>query len=431
VELGAADSRQAARVKGDARMARVLAKAVHDRERPLREDLDVPFGVTTLRLTVAESDRIVKAARRRFRRHNAARRFVETEVFAALAASSRIETTPDGVRERTRHLDEIRETFERMWPVLTPAELLHDLFGSRALLRLAASKWLADDEWMALHRPRHTNGQAVLWSEADLALLDEARELLGPRAHRATNGAEGEIRTYGHIVVDEVQDLTPMQLRMVARRSLNGSMTVVGDIAQATGPFAPDDWSEVLAHLPDRRPARVVELTIGYRIPGQIMAMANRILRVAAPQIAPPDAVREGDASPEVRRVGADELGGGVVAAVLALQAELGDAGIAVVAPASTVDTVVAALERDGVPFGLASRGGLAADTTVVPVELAKGLELDGVVLVEPAKVVAEERQGLRALYVALTRSTRRLTIVHAEPLPEALVDPSEASTVG
>jgi DNA helicase IV len=431
VELGATDSRQAARVKGDARMARVLAKAVHDRERPLREDLVVPYGVTTLRLTVADSDRIVKAARRRFRRHNAARRFVETEVFTALAASSHLETTPDNVRERTRHLDEVREVFERMWPVLTPAELLHDLFGSRALLRLAASKWLADDEWMALHRARHSNGQAVQWSEADLALLDEARELLGPRVNRASNGSEAEIRTYGHIVVDEVQDLTPMQLRMVARRSLNGSMTVVGDIAQATGPFAPDDWSEVLAHLPDRRPARVVELTIGYRIPGQIMAMANRILRLAAPHIAPPDAVREGDAPPEVRRVAAEDLGEGAVAAVRGLQDELGDAGIAVVAPASTVDIIVAALEREGVPFGLASRTGLTSDVTVVPVELAKGLELDGVVLIEPAKVVAEERQGLRALYVALTRSTRRLAIVHSEPLPEALVEPSEANTIG
>jgi DNA helicase IV len=284
---------------------------------------------------------------------------------------------------------------------------------------------------MALHRARHSNGQAVQWSEADLALLDEARELLGPRVNRASNGSEAEIRTYGHIVVDEVQDLTPMQLRMVARRSLNGSMTVVGDIAQATGPFAPDDWSEVLAHLPDRRPARVVELTIGYRIPGQIMAMANRILRLAAPHIAPPDAVREGDAPPEVRRVAAEDLGEGAVAAVRGLQDELGDAGIAVVAPASTVDIIVAALEREGVPFGLASRTGLTSDVTVVPVELAKGLELDGVVLIEPAKIVAEERQGLRALYVALTRSTRRLAIVHSEPLPEALVEPSEANTIG
>ena len=423
VELGATETRASARVKGDARMARVLAKAVHDRERPLREDLVVPYGVTSLRLTVEASDRIVKAARRRFRRHNAARRFVETEVFTALAASSRLETTADEVRDRTRHLEQVREALERMWPVLTPAELLRDLFGSRALLRLAASKWLADDEWAALHRPRNANGSGIVWSEADLGLLDEARELLGPRSNRSTDGADGEIRTYGHIVADEVQDLTPMQLRMVARRSLNGSMTVVGDIAQATGPFAPDDWSEVLAHLPDRRPARVVELTIGYRIPEQIMAMANRILRVAAPQIAPPVAVREGDASPEVLRVAPERLAEGIAGTVRELHGQLGEAGIAVIAPTSLVEAVTAALTAAGIPFGVASRRGLDADVSVVPVELAKGLELDGVVLVEPARIVAEERQGLRALYVALTRSTKRLTVVHALPLPEALVD--------
>ena len=427
VDLGASETRASARVKGDARVARVLAKAVHDRERPLREDLVVPFGVTSLRLTVDASDRIVKAARRRFRRHNAARRFVETEVFAAMAATSRIETTGDDVRDRTRHLEQVREALERMWPVLTPAELLRDLFGSRALLRLAASKWLSDDEWMALHRPRHahgsTNGSGVVWSDADIALLDEARELLGPRSNRSSDAADGEIRTYGHIVVDEVQDLTPMQLRMVARRSLNGSMTVVGDIAQATGPFAPDDWSEVLAHLPDRRPARIAELTIGYRIPEQIMTMANRILRVAAPQIAPPVAVREGDAAPEVHRVAPDELGEGVAGAVRELQAELGDAGVAVVTPASLLDGVTAALTEAGIAFGVATRRGLEADVSVVPIDLAKGLELDGVVLVEPARVVDEERQGMRALYVALTRSTKRLAVVHALPLPEALVD--------
>jgi DNA helicase IV len=426
VDLGASETRLSARVKGDARMARVLAKAVHDRERPLREDLVVPFGVTSLRLSVEASDRIVKAARRRFRRHNAARRFVESEVFAAMAVTGRIETTGEDVRDRTRHLEQVREALERMWPVLRPHELLRDLFGSRALLRLAASKWLSDDEWTALHRPRHahgsTNGSGVVWSDADIALLDEARELLGPRGNR-TNDADGEIRTYGHIVVDEVQDLTPMQLRMVARRSLNGSMTVVGDIAQATGPFAPDDWSEVLAHLPDRRPARVVELTIGYRIPEQIMAMANRILRVAAPQIAPPVAVREGDAPPEVRRVSPDELGAGIAEAVRELQGDLGEAGIAVVSPTSLLDDVTAALTDAGIAFGVATRRGLEADVSVVPVDLAKGLELDGVVLVEPARIVAEERQGLRALYVALTRSTKRLSIVHAQPLPEALVD--------
>ena len=228
VEMGASETRVAARVKGDARMARVVDKAVHDRERPLREDLVVPFGVTSLRLRAEESERIVKAARRRFRlADNVARRFVEAEVFSVLAVSSRIETTGDDVRDRTRHLDVVREALERMWPVLTPADLLHDLFGSKALLRLAASKWLTEDEWMALHRSRGGNGQGVVWSEADVALLDEARAGLlpcpgGPATRPRAN------RIYGHIVVDEVQDLTPMQLRMIARRSLNGSMTVVG-----------------------------------------------------------------------------------------------------------------------------------------------------------------------------------------------------------
>jgi DNA helicase IV len=216
-----------------------------------------------------------------------------------------------------------------------------------------------------------------------------------------------------------------MELRMVARRSLNGSMTIVGDIAQATGPFAPNDWSEVLAHLPDRRPARVTELTVGYRIPSQIMAMANRILRIAAPQIRPPVAVREGDAPPSVERVEPAALGPAVASAVRSLHDELGDAGIAVISPASLVGVITAALDEAGVEHALATRRGLEADVTVVPVSLAKGLELDGVVLVEPARIVAEERQGLRALYVALTRSTKRLSIVHADALPEALVDQS------
>ena len=134
VEFGAVDSPLAAKIKGDARMADVLAKAVHDRERGLREPLVVPFGLTNLRVSVAESERIVQAARRRYRRHNAGRRFVEGELFAALAHSSRQELTVDEVRDRTRHTEEVRVALERMWPLLTPAQLLHDLFGSHALL---------------------------------------------------------------------------------------------------------------------------------------------------------------------------------------------------------------------------------------------------------------------------------------------------------
>jgi DNA helicase IV len=422
VTFGASEKPLAARVKGDLRMADVLVKAVRDRGRPLKDDLVVPFGVTNLRVRAAQTEQIVRAARRRYRRHNAARRFVEGELFAALAGSSRLEVTVDDVRERTRHLDEVREALERMWPVLSPAELLHDLFGSRALLRLAGSKWLSEAERDALHRPRHADVADVAWSAADAPLLDEARELLGPRTSRSGRAIDEEIRTYGHIVVDEVQDLTPMELRMVARRSLNGSMTVVGDIAQATGPFAPDDWGDVLGLLPDRRPPRMVELTIGYRIPEQIMAMATRVLRVAAPRVAAPLSVREGERPPTVERVDGP-VGDGVVAALRALQVDLGDASFGVVVPSSMAADVSGALTAAGVEHGEANRTALEADVTVVPIGLAKGLELDGVVLVEPARIAREEAQGLRALYVALTRATQRLVVVHAEPLPEALLN--------
>ena len=429
VRFGGVDTAFAARVKGDARMADVVAKAIYDRERPLKDDLLVPYGLTSLRLTAAESTRIVRSARRRFRRHNAARRFVEGEVFTALAASSREPVSPEAVRERTRHHDVVRQALERIWPVLTPAELLHDLFGSPALLKLAASRWLTDDETTSLHRRRADDLDAVRWSDADVALLDEARELLGPRpARRSRAAAENgdkpsdEIRTYGHIVIDEVQDLTPMQLRMAARRSLNGSMTVVGDIAQATGPHAPRDWSDILRHLPDRRPARVSDLTVGSRIPAQTMALASRVLRVAAPALTPPTSIREGDAAPSIVRVGRSELGLAVVAAIETLSANV-SGSTAVVMPGSLIDEMIEALQAGGVSFGVAPQDGLDAPVTLVPVGLVKGLELDGVVVVEPARIVAEEVQGMRALYVALTRATKTLAVVHAEPLPEALLD--------
>jgi superfamily I DNA/RNA helicase len=370
----------------------------------------------------------VRSARRRFRRHNAGRRFVETEVFAALAASSREAVSPEAVRDRTRTTDVVREALERMWPVLTPAELLYDLFGSPALLKLAASRWLTEEETASLRRRRVDDVDAVRWTDADVALLDEARELLGPRPARKARAAENgdkhsdEIRTYGHIVIDEVQDLTPMQLRMAARRSLNGSMTVVGDIAQATGPHAPRDWSDILRHLPDRRPARVADLTVGYRIPAQTMALASRVLRIAAPALAPPTSIRDGDAPPEIVRVDPAELGAAVVAALERLSAGV-TGSTAVVVSESLIEPMTEVLRTSGLAFGVAPQDGLDAPVTLVPVSLVKGLELDGVVVVEPARIVAEEVQGMRALYVALTRATKALAVVHAEPLPEALVD--------
>lgn len=219
-----------------------------------------------------------------------------------------------------------------------------------------------------------------------------------------------------------------MQLRMATRRSLNGSMTVVGDIAQATGPLAPADWDDVLAHLPDRRPPRVTGLSVGYRIPAQIMDLATRVMQVATPGLRVPRSVRVGEAAPRIRRV--DDLVGGVVDEVGSLRAELPKGRIAVIAPDDRCTTVSAGLRAAGLPHGLAASSGLDEPLTVVPVSVVKGLELDAVVVVEPADIVAQPQLGLRALYVALTRSTQRLSIVHAAELPEPLRQPGDGPPV-
>jgi DNA helicase IV len=422
--VDAADTPLAATVKGDLRMADVIDKAVTDRERPLRDDLVVPFRTGFLRLRAEESVRIVRAAQRRFRRHNAARKWVEGEVWSALASTWRDgDLAATDVRDGVRALPEVREALERMWPVLTPAQLLHDLYGSKALLKLAAERILTEQEYLALHRPRVEDASLVRWTDNDVAILDEARHLLGPRpARRGQPADEDEIRTYGHIVIDEVQDLTPMQLRMAARRSLNGSMTVVGDIAQATGALAPDEWADVLAHLPSQRPSRIIGLSVGYRIPDRIMELANRVMMHATPELRAPVSVRVGDEEPVVVSVpDGGSLHDAVARATAQMASTLPGGSIAVVAPDPMVEDVSEALAAAGIDHGRATRSGLTTPITVVPVSVVKGLELDGVVVVEPAAIVDSEQQGLRALYVALTRSTRKLTIVHARALPDAM----------
>jgi len=407
------------RLKGDLRMVRFVSKAVRTRQRPMRADLRIGHGLQWLVLPVEESRRIVDQARRRYRTHNAARKFVEAEFYEALVASGRGDLDPEALRERLRGELSVREALEWMWPVLTPAQLLNDLLGSRALIR-SADPSLTTEQVDALYRERVSQPDDLLWTASDAPLLDEARAVLGARPGRRE---EDTVRTYGHIVVDEVQDLSPMDLRMLDRRSLNGSMTVVGDIAQATGAWAHDNWEGILRHLPNRRPPVRHELTVGYRIPGPLMDVAARVLAVAAPDLAPPRAVRgDGDPPRFVALTGeqAEKLDG--LAEVVRSELEAVGAGnLAVVTTDSQAADVEDALERAGIAYGRPTRQGLDAQVAVVPVSLVKGLEVDGAVVVEPARMVRERAQGLRALYVALTRATRRVAIVHAEPLPPVL----------
>jgi DNA helicase IV len=256
----------------------------------------------------------------------------------------------------------------------------------------------------------------VAWTPGDIPLLDEARVVLGTK--RASSGEEGELRNYGHIVVDEAQDLTPMQLRMLSRRSLSGSMTVVGDIAQATGPFAPAGWDDVTRHLPHRRPPRVVELTINYRTPAEIMEVAGRVLAEAAPDLRQPRSVRSTETPPIRVPVDPADLPARAAQVAAAERERVPGGTVAVITPPSLRDALADGLAGQGVEFGDPDRHGLEAAITLVPVSVVKGLEFDSVVVVEPSRIVAESPQGLRALYVALTRATKRLTLVYCEPLP-------------
>ncbi|MCP5026992.1 MAG: AAA family ATPase [Actinomycetia bacterium] len=418
VAVRRSDTEPVARIKGDLRMADVLARAVRDRQRPLRHDARIAFGLYHLRLTAERSAGIVNEARRRFRTHNAGRRHVVARVYEALAESHPTGMSPEAVRERLHASIEIRQVLEWMWPVLTPAQLLHDLLGSRALLGSAGRQDFSAAELDLVYRARSTHVSKVIFTSDDVPLLDESRALLGKRpSHKQFD----EIRTYGHIVIDEAQDLSPMELRMVARRSLNGSLTIVGDIAQSTGAWAHNGWDEVLEHLPQRHPPRLTELTLGYRIPGPAMDLAARVLAVAAPQLTPPRSVRDTGDPPRIVRVSRNLLDE-VVAETLAEVEAVGTGSVGVICPRELVDPMSAAFDRAGIDHGRAARHGLESQITVVPVGLVKGLELDAALVVEPAEIIDQETQGLRALYVAVTRATKRLTLVHRRDLPPFLV---------
>ena len=414
------DPPSAARIKGELRMCDLLAKAVRDRQRRLRTTAIIPLGVERLRITPEDSQELIAAARRRARSHNAGRKHFLEAFYRLVASKMREPLEPRVVRERIRSLPETREAIERMWPLLTPSQLLNDLFGSSALLRLAGSKWFTDEELSLLRRDRQPLADSIVWSTDDVPLLDEALELLGPRPNHRDEDA---IRTYGHIVVDEAQDLSAMELRVVDRRSLNGSMTIVGDIAQATSASGHANWDSVLRHLPMRREPNRAELLIGYRVPAPSMALAARVLLLAAPGLSAPRSIREAGDPPVVEATTDERFAAALCDAVRREVAAVAAGSVAVICPTSWVDRVQDALTGGGVDFGQAHRGRFDHQVTVAPVRLVKGLELDACIVVEPQAILDEEHRGPQALYVALTRATKRLSLLHIEALPPVLAE--------
>lgn len=402
-----ADPAHIARIKGDLRMLGVLARAVRQRQRALRRDLVVSYGVQRLRFTVADSEALISSTRRRARFHNHGRKFIVEGLYDALAASGRYDVDPQEIRDNLGDSLEIREALEWMWPVLSAEELLHDFYGFPSLLRAAGERQFGA-AIESLHRPR-TDADQVVWTAHDVPLLDEAHRLVGPTSGQTRDHG---VRTYGHIVIDEAQDLSPMQLHMIARRSLGGSMTIVGDIAQATSAWAHDSWESVTEHLPTPKGVTRHELTVGYRLPGPLMELAAKVLKLAMPELTPPVAVRTDGDPPRFIVTDPDEFGVALADAIATERAAIGAGNIAVICATGSAAEVSEFLTAAGIDHGVAYAGALEKEVSVIEVSMVKGLEVDVAIVIEPDTIVEVEPQGLRSLYVALTRATRRLAVI-------------------
>ncbi|GAA2292821.1 AAA family ATPase [Streptomyces kunmingensis] len=410
VEVRGTDSAEAALVKGDARMAEVVRRALRSHITLPDEGVVVVRGSRRWRVASYELADIVRELMERDMRYGAARDALSQRVaHAVLVQMERAGEAPDDrVQDAVARNPAVKALVKAVWPAVDPAKLVLRLLSDAEFLAEHAEGLLdaAEQKAVLWVKPARSTKSAK-WSAADAVLIDEASDLVA-RTH-----------SLGHVVLDEAQDLSPMQYRAVGRRATTGSVTVLGDLAQGTTPWATRSWGEALAHL-GKPEAVVEELTAGFRVPSDVIAYASRLLPSIAPGLAPVESVRENPGAFEVRAVsGAGEV---VAACVRALERE-GSVGL--IAADSRCGELAGALGAAGLTF-LAPGEETTAESrlTLVPASLAKGLEYDYVVLDEPAAVVAgepDERTGLRRLYVALTRAVSGLQVTHTSPLPPQL----------
>ncbi|MGV4988720.1 HelD family protein [Streptomyces sp. NRAIS4] len=397
----------AARVlKQDARMAEVLRRALYARVTESRETLMVPDGSYRWRVDTCDLDRIVEEVKEQAPAYAVGREHVRARAVALVQQQAERRAGPKSMTWQTKigRSKPVREFLDAVWPTANPEEVVVGLLSDADQLELAAEGLLDEEEQRALRwasAPRSV--KAASWSVDDMVLLDEVAGLI--------ERPEG----FGHVVVDEAQDLSPMQCRAIARRSGFGSLTVLGDLAQGTAPWAARDWAEQLVHLgkPD---ASVAPLTTGFRVPAAVMAVANKVLAGLDVRVPPARSLRE-DGELTVQQV--DDVLRGTVRAV---KAALGREGsVAVIAADAQMDALAAALAGAGVQTAGPDAFGSSARVTMMPATLAKGLEYDHVVVVEPSAIVEAEPRGLHRLYVVVTRAVSRLDIVHARALPAEL----------
>lgn len=409
------DSVATATLKGDARMAEVLRRAVWSHVVDPTQPLVVPRGIRRWRVPAYEVHDIVQELRSRGVRYDAARQMLPHRLaHAVLVLMEAAGDSPDDrVQDAVSRSTPVRAYAKDLWPVLDPRQVLFDLLSDPQTLAPHAEGILttAEQALLTWAKPPRAKGSAR-WSSADLVLLDELGDILS------------RTPSLGHVVLDEAQDLSPMQLRAVGRRCSTGAATVLGDIAQGTTPWATSSWAQTLAHL-GQPGGQVTELDRGFRVPASVITYAARLLPLMAPGLGVPVSVRT---DPGRLVVTALNDGAGLASALVetvrdALSVE-GSVGV-IVADAGVAGTS-ATLTDAGLEHGVlgADHGDVEHRVDVVPASVAKGLEFDRVIVIEPADIAAaepDERTGLRRLYVVLTRAVSELTVLHTRPLPGPL----------
>ncbi|MGA5250828.1 HelD family protein [Streptomyces pseudogriseolus] len=410
VEVRGTDDATAATVKGDARMAQVLRRALYSHVTMPTEPVVVVRGSRRWRVPAYELEEIVRQLLDRDIRYGAAREALPQRIaHAVLVQMERAGEAPDDrVQDAVARNAAVKAAVKAVWPAVDPAKLVLRLLGDAEFLAEHAEGLLDEQERKAILWAKPARSvKSAKWSAADTVLIDEAADLI-----RRTP-------SLGHVVLDEAQDLSPMQYRAVGRRCTTGSATVLGDLAQGTTPWATRSWEEALAHLgkPD---AVVEELTAGFRVPTDVITYASRLLPHIAPGLTPVASIRENPGFFEVRgSSGPDD----VIAACRELLSREGSVGLIAADP--RIPALTDALAAAGLPH--VAPGEETTESTrltLVPASLAKGLEYDYVLLDEPQAVVdaePDERTGLRRLYVTLTRAVSGLIITHGAPLPAQL----------
>jgi DNA helicase IV len=409
VEVRATDSERAARIKGDARMAEVLRRALWTGLSEPSGGLMLTRGSRRWRVPAEEIAGLAGELRDRGVRYGPGRDMlghrIAHVVLTRMEAAG--ETCDDRTHDSVRRTREVRAVVDDVWPAADPVRLVLRLLSEPELLARAADGLLDAAEQAEIGWPAAPRGpRSARWSAADAVLVDEARDLIE------------RIPSLSHVVVDEAQDLSAMECRAVGRRCATGSATVLGDLAQATTPAAVADWPAMLGHLgkPD---AGLRVLETGYRVPRQILDYASLLLPRIAPGV---PAARSFRQDPGALAVAGTTPGAFPAALAQACADALGRPGsTAVIAADGQVSTLAQALGRAGVAHRVLGSEAPGARLTLVPVSLAKGLEFDHVIVAEPAAIAAGHSHGLHQLYVALTRAVSRLTVLHSQPLPPPL----------